>query len=447
MLASPCLASALFLLAASAAFARTPAYLDEFPDPQRIVRDFQGKDPFDTAALQTAMFNRLTSIMFDMAGDRVPNRYPNPDEEEIIKAINAVAGPIVTQAIASLPAGTDLPYHRLRERQLKYEHDRALNERLMKLYFTPQFPALYAQAKEANATRSSSFRQNNARQLRAMRGEAETTWTRMSPEEQGTALRWGAGAVLLLLFALVREARPFRFDKSNPRILKAGFGRCRIDFATGRFDDYEEWTCTKTVHVSRQVTDSRHPGHKSSVQQAVVTTQRHERFSLNNGLGKHTVHVAQARTDAGVPLLHAGRAGRRVTAAWVLHGKKRRGDYFAIHDWTTRESVTEGTPGFGRSLAVAFWPILPAMVLGFVVGHSTELLGTVLARDLRGAVLALAAGVVWFAMAATIGSVRTSRFEKKQLPAFFAAVGEGDAMPENPLQTPDPPKEISDDDK
>ena len=159
------------------------------------------------------------------------------------------------------------------------------------------------------------------------------------------------------------------------------------------------------------------------------------------------MHVAQQRVDAQVPLLHEKRIGRRVTAAWVTHGKKRKGDYFAIHDWTTRESVTEGTPGFGRTLSPAFWPILPAMVLGFVIGHSTELPDKVLARDLRGAILALAVGFAWFVLIWTISVVRKSRFEKKHLPGFFAAVGEQDAMPENPLQTPAPPKEISDDDK
>ena len=58
------------------ALARDPGYLDEFPDPQRVFRDIQGRDRLDTLARQLGALDRLAGIMVEMAGSRASRLLP-----------------------------------------------------------------------------------------------------------------------------------------------------------------------------------------------------------------------------------------------------------------------------------------------------------------------------------------------------------------------------------
>ncbi len=102
-------------LVAFRASALEPAYLAEWPDPQRIAQDFKGIDRLDTLALRVAALTRLNRLVNEMAGDRYysAGKFPTPDEARVIAAIRAAATPLNAEVEAALDAkaaGADTPF-------------------------------------------------------------------------------------------------------------------------------------------------------------------------------------------------------------------------------------------------------------------------------------------------------------------------------------------------
>jgi hypothetical protein len=115
----------LALSTSSPARALDPPYLGEFPDPERVAKDFaQGDDRMDTLAHQVAALNRLYQLAAEMAGERRyrpgPQEFPNADEFALRTRIGKVSGPRWPQACWSwlrcVDSADATPRFRLRNR-------------------------------------------------------------------------------------------------------------------------------------------------------------------------------------------------------------------------------------------------------------------------------------------------------------------------------------------
>jgi hypothetical protein len=403
--------SALVVLALfHPALARDPAYLDEFPDPQRVFRDIQGRDRLDTLARQLGALDRLAGIMVEMAGPRAarPGGYPNPDEQQIMDGYRAAAAPLFREvdALVGASKGPGSPRAIFTARHAAYRVDRVLTHELMSRFFSGRFEAAYGKA-IGQTFDQEKYRSQERRNLRALRGEPETVWSRLSDEDQASALRYGAAMLLLMVLGLVREFGRFGFDRSDPRILKTGFiGRSRVDWATGILGAYREWThhterWMQVTSLAKDVDGAR--GGTSWTR--YVTSYRHEVFTLASALGRQAVHLVNAskgRQEQELPTAFHDRSGRRVTAAW-------------------------------RTL-------LPAFGFGLILGRSTDLVNVAATKGLRGFVVGLIAAGLWFAVLLTIGAVRGRRFERNELPWFFTIIGDEDAVSKEPQRAPAAPK-------
>ena len=85
-------------LVAQTSGALEPPYLDEWPDPERVVQDFRGDDELDTLARQIGALRRLNTMLRDLAGDRESTDAFTPDEMRIMQAIGTVASRLEQQA-------------------------------------------------------------------------------------------------------------------------------------------------------------------------------------------------------------------------------------------------------------------------------------------------------------------------------------------------------------
>src|SRR5687768_14093773 len=178
------------------------------PDAQRVFRDIQGRDRLDTLARQLGALDRLAGIMVEMAGPRAarPGGHPNPDEQQIMDGYRAAAAPLFREvdALVGAAKGPGSPRAIFTAKHAAYRVDRALTHELMSRFFSGRFEAAYAKA-IGQTFDQEKYRAQERRNLRALRGGPETVWSRLSDEDQASALRYGAAMLLLVVLGLARE--------------------------------------------------------------------------------------------------------------------------------------------------------------------------------------------------------------------------------------------------
>ena len=144
--------------------------MSEFPDPQRVIEDFQGADRLDTLALQMAALTRLNRFVPEMAGPRYNTARAintrQPTSNACRNAIHAAATPLDAEVGALLGTGPRPPGTPRGEWYAKfeaYQYSDELYQRLMDRTSrrasaprTPRAPARSPRHRSAAASNSSA---------------------------------------------------------------------------------------------------------------------------------------------------------------------------------------------------------------------------------------------------------------------------------------------------
>ena len=224
----------LLLVALNTAAALEPPYLDEMPNPQRVLRDFKGRDRLDTLALQLGALARLSRIVVEMAGTRyyTPGQYPTADEARILQAIRAASEPLLAEAEGTFDpklTGADTPRAEWRRSVARYRESAEVYQRLMDLYFSPQFRKLHGAMLAERGATIDNARAAQERGRRALAGEPEP----IAPKDWTWALVLAGAMLLLLVLGNLHLLLPMRIGASDPHVLRVGLKSYRLDWVAG----------------------------------------------------------------------------------------------------------------------------------------------------------------------------------------------------------------------
>jgi hypothetical protein len=144
---------ALILSATIQAQTTTPAYLSQFPSPERIKADVRGIDAMDTAAKQAGIFWQLKQLISLLAyAQKRTDRQFTADEQRL-DAVYRNAYYYATEPFEGKVSGDDKP--KWFELHTKYENDLWLRDEVFKKYLSPETRrGLYAALKGEVPTQS-----------------------------------------------------------------------------------------------------------------------------------------------------------------------------------------------------------------------------------------------------------------------------------------------------
>jgi hypothetical protein len=394
------------------------------PSAERVIADIRGDNPMDTRARQIAALSRLYEIMREMARNRfATGEFPNPEEKPIVDGYLGSISRLRNEGLASFGGvtGLDSPRGRWMLSIERYQNSRALSDDLMARYFSRETQALHRAAVGAQAAQAAAGRASIDQGFRDLAGVRDSRWERMSAEEQQGALALGLVLSLLLAVGAIREMRPFRVTDGSPPMLRAGFRRCRLGWATGTltnhtYQDKGRTTVTEEDLPSGEV--------KRTIWTSVIRT---EDFDLLQAADRHHVTMAHAAADANSKTTQFGPyVGRTVTAVWRTR-RLKASPYllFLTPDTTALIGPSNGTRELHKILAPRLWTIVPAAAFGFLVGSSTDSLGSAIpfdAASFRGFTVAILAAVLWMVGYFAISFVRQRRFFATEVPKIHAIV-------------------------
>jgi hypothetical protein len=156
----------------SRSLALHPAYLAEFPAPARIMAEFTGASPADTAARQMGAFWQLRAILEDLAWG-LEGRYRNrlsADEQRLVAEYRA--------AYAGLQQA-----HPHQPGRRAYEHDEGVRDQLWALVLPPSVRALHRQARAASAARTDTIARADQDALAQRREEQQQALAAQQPRD------------------------------------------------------------------------------------------------------------------------------------------------------------------------------------------------------------------------------------------------------------------------
>ena len=450
-------------LVAQTSGALEPPYLDEWPDPERVVQDFRGDDELDTLARQIGALRRLNTMLRDLAGDRESTDAFTPDEMRIMQAIGTVASRLEQQGMAMIPENQRVGSDSLRAKWMasitRYSlMDDDFYDEVTERYFSPELRAAHRAVVEGERDFLAAYRKRERRDMRAAAGveEKRTAFTRLPEREQRNILLLGAAMIVLIAFSVLRLLTTrSEFDPSNPRVLRGGWrSRAHVDWATGVMGDYSARKDIEVV-VKLQPTSARGDPNNPTQEQlrGVYWYIRHyfEDFALVTPAGKHEVYLYH-RTRTRQPPQPGepedtwdgtvrGLVGQRLSAVWAGTSKKRPGHYLLFLAWDKGQAFEiEGPSVTLLAPAAATWMVVPMVVLGYLIGAWTGILGTLGPRLLRGLAMAAVGLVLWLVVTWLLHALRSSRFHKTQVDVFAELIDPRDALPADPAMIPARPQ-------
>jgi hypothetical protein len=157
---------------------------------------------------------------------------------------------------------------------------------------------------------------------------------------------------------------------------------------------------------------------------SISSTVRTEEFDLVAPDSTHHVHTAHVHVGSPHGEFDAT-VGKPLTAMWATRRWRNKGRYvlFRQPGIGVDVPVANAESSLASLLSPRGWSIFPAMLLGWTVGNSTDLLGGPMVGGLlRGAGVGLIAAVVWLVVYFAIDSRRRSRFGARELPKLRALV-------------------------
>ena len=437
------------------ALAVNPPYLAEFPDPERVAKDFaQGKDQMDTLAHQVAALNRLYQLAAEMAGERRfapgPDAFPNADELALRSRIGKLGGPLQREAEATFDPkakGFDTPRAKWMRRLHNYQESEELLDELMQRYFSPQFQKSYSLITGYMHKVREQSAKETLRGSYTLRGMKMPRWEEMSADERRNGLIFGGAMVFLLILGLWLQLRRRPDVPADRNKLRTGFQGQTYDWATGTLSGFSarleghRWVnrpaSVKTHWGDGTVTTSSGSGPETITH----TTDVDEEFSLVYEGGQMDINLfhTQPGFESLATQYFKNSENHRVTAVWFRSKRDAEPRYLAFKDWTNGQDINPPIVRSTLRRSSAFlWTILSALGLGWVVGSSSDFVPFFEGRS-RSFLMALTFGAVCFLVQLVIGMIDHRRVER-QLQNILVTIGPDDAAPANPKAAPPNPR-------
>lgn len=420
---------ACLLACAGAVHAGAADPLSELPPAAKVVQDIQGEDELDAAARRIAALDRLRRVIHELAGSRAYGAgYPNAEEkarlDDYLQTINALRA----SALARFPAGEvgmDSPGARWTRSIWAYERSPELYAELAQRYFSPGFQALHREAMAARGTLQELGASSIEDGLRGGPAETDQTWEDLSPSARQGAAMFMLLMVLVLLFATVRETRPFVIVGELEPVLRAGFSRSPLRWFTGRIENYLRESRTVITRWQERLPGGTVREYSTS---STIVTETFDLVSAGSRRPIRTQHYERGPDGEFGQLLD-----RQVTVAWVLRGWRKREQQvlFRLPDHAQDVRVQVADAQLHRLISPARWTAIPWFFLVFAIASSFDLPGDFLQAinpTIRGLLVATVSLALWAMIYVAIGSVRKPRFMAKELPRLHAAM---DAMPQH----------------
>lgn len=330
-----------------------PGYLNEMPDPARVVASFGGSDSLDRSLRQQGALYQLNRMVEDLAGGRFYRGQLTADEKRIIGRyleassrfeIPSIAGSVNIADAESRRKYWDLKYH--------YELDEALRNELLDRFFSPAWKSNYLAVVAADKKRAAAYADMKKKAAAGEQKAAPAVASRASAQPgtspSGNLRAYMVAALLLLALGLARELRPFGLDASDPFMIRSGWRSYKVYSSTGTV-----LSPTKSQVSTTYVSGG---GHNQPVSTS-TSTSIYDQFFIRESNG---FERAMQLTDVNIAL----REGHQVSAVWGIKTGKKTGSYFLFrnHSLQTLTFIDEAVKGMMRSHK---WPVLPLMYISF----------------------------------------------------------------------------------
>jgi hypothetical protein len=401
--------AALVGLIALPCSALEPAYLSEFPDPQRVLQDFRGTDRLDTLALQMAALTRLNRFVPEMAGTRYygAGQYPTRDEQRTLDAITAVATPLEAEVDAAVGVRPRTPGTPRGAWQAKFEahlYGDDLYQRLMAAYFSPSFRAAHIASTGATDALRERGRAQVERGARTLAGEAEPVNTPSRTRE----IEFGLAMLALVVLGAAPLWRRARISASAPYAFRLALKRYQVEYVSGVLANYSQRLIKRTIsfHGSEDKSAPWQP--RALIQRTSHAVE--ESFTID-GAGR-----SEAFTIEEVTGRFNTQVGQRVTALWIT----RQGRRSCLGFWSARENQEISHSVTAESLDPLFkpwrWTVFAAIALGYVIGDLAA------PFEFAGLVFAFGAYFVWLGLFMLLSWRRRTVFRRDEIMPLLARV-------------------------
>jgi len=250
------LGAIVLCLCCATAYALDPAYLEEFPDMDRIVADTNSGDRFDDLARQAGIVRQLRETINILAGQRRYDNQLTPDEQRLIAEYWEADAVIKAQAEVIAPKTTsgsgDPPWTKWYLLATRYELDDDLREWVIGRYFSAETLRRLGHADADHAALAA----RGAAELNAGMGlKPKSRWESQTADELYESILVLSFLTILALPFLYREMRRFGIVPGDPRQLIAGFRRYHLQWFSGIVEDYSKSTETTTTTTTTHYTD------------------------------------------------------------------------------------------------------------------------------------------------------------------------------------------------
>ncbi len=402
-------ATLLWLIALPCA-ALEPAYLNEFPDPQRVIADFAGTDRLDTLALQMAALNRLNRFVPEMAGARynTVGQYPTADEQRVQDAIRAAAAPLGAEVDAVFGTGSrerGTPRGEWYAKFEAYQYGDELYQRLMDSYFSPSFRAAHAASTGAVAASQERGREQLERGRRALAGEPEPV---IAVDRTGE-IQFGLAMLALVVLGAAPLWRRATISANAPYTFRLGFKRYNIEWISGVLANYSVRKITRTSVIDLPEDKSSYlPGPSRRV--GPTTDYAEESFTIDSP-GR-----SEAIRCTGLMPTFDKQVGQRVTVLWIM----RQGEQNYVAFGSVKENLEIAHQLTADSLDPFFkpwrWTVFAAIALGYVIGDLAA------PFEFAGLVFMFGAYFVWLGVFIFLSWQRRTAFRRDEVVPLLARI-------------------------
>lgn len=362
-----CLTCLLVALMTAVTPVRAADAVAGLPDVEQVTARIEGSDPFDTAARRYAAFERLGTIVRDLAGRRAFENKLTAEERRLTSAYGNEARRIQAGLIESLPpaerSGKDSQRAKWFQRAWGYEHSPDFNAQLAATFFSPDVRAAITQSQAAAA--------RDAKQGRAMLEAASRPGTRAAPPADvpewerlvPATWRWALNRWLwvvvfggLAVFGIARTLAPSRLD-SNAATFSVGGRNYALHRAAGTVTDLQRWGEARTTPTSHTVTH--HDGSQSTVHGTTTRVTNRIQVMLREASGR-TRDIQLADLELALAV------GQRFAAFWAIAKGRAEGPYLFFHNYELARN--QYLPALDQTLKPAAWPAWPLAVALFSAG-------------------------------------------------------------------------------
>ncbi len=352
---------------------------------------------------------QLRKMVELLAGGRRLRNELSAGEKRLIASYRVEATRLQQQAVATFnPAetGTESPRALWFFKEGDYERDAGIRSALLNKYFSEKFRQFYASIAQSDAD---MLEQSHIGERAALAGRGLSQWQRLSPQQRRADTRFFLEIGAILALFLIRESRRFGVREGEPPTIVAGFRRYQLTMRAGVVANYQRWVETTTTITER----INHLGHVLSRSES-SSSSVHESFDIVGADGSTPVHVVGAGLNAS--------NGDAVSGLSAARRLRKQGQWVLFRNHTQGIRVTPLASALGSMLSMSPWVFIPVLLLAARIGADTDILmglAPSAAPGLRGFVAAFLTLPLLLIVYAVVGSVRVSRFRKRDVPKLL----------------------------